>query len=148
MAHMRKISMVRVEVLVNSTLYLSSVTYLFFVIIFIKINNVINKSRTLMWNHLFGIVSFVGMYCWGTAQRCHYCPYYRGTRGMKLDTGEILKGVSTQSPLLPIQIRISIRKKKKNLWSIGRDTDGYDYQQSLLENMTLYIAFDCRTNKN
>ena len=32
---------------------------------------------------------------------------------MKLDTGEILKGVSTQSPLLPIQIRISIRKKKK-----------------------------------
>lgn len=113
MAHMRKISMVRVEVLVNSTLYLSSVTYLFFVIIFIKLNNVINKSRTLMWNHLFGIVSFVGMYCWGTAQRCHYCAYYRGTRGMKLDTGEILKGVSTQSPLLPIQIRISIRKKKK-----------------------------------
>ena len=105
--------MVRVEVLVNSTLYLPSVTYLFFVIIFIKINNVINKSRTLMWNHLFGVVSLVGMYHWGTAQRCHSCPYYRGTSGMKLDTGEILKGFSTQSPLLPIQIRISIRKKKK-----------------------------------
>ena len=55
--------MVRVEVLVNSALYSSSVTYLFFVIIFIKINNVVNKSRTLTWSHLFGIVSFMGMYC-------------------------------------------------------------------------------------
>ena len=34
---------------------------------------------------------------------------------MKLDTREILKGFSTQSPLLPIQIKISIRKKKKQL---------------------------------
>lgn len=113
--------MVRVEVLVNSTLYLPSVTYLFFVIIFIKINNVINKSRTLMWNHLFGVVSLVGMYCWGTAQRCHSCPCYRGTSGMKLDTGEILKGVSTQSPLLPIQIRISIRKKKKKTYRASEE---------------------------
>lgn len=63
---------------------------------------------------------------------------------MKLDTGKS-EGVSTQSPLLPIQIRFQL---EKNLWSIRRDTDGYDYQQSRLENMTLYIAFDCRANKN
>ena len=31
---------------------------------------------------------------------------------MKLDTREILKGFRAQSPLLPIQIKISIRKKK------------------------------------
>lgn len=60
-AHMRKIKMVRVEVLVNITLYLSSATYLFFVIVFIKINNIINKSSTLASNRLFEIVSFVVM---------------------------------------------------------------------------------------
>lgn len=41
---------------------------------------------------------------------------------MKLDTGEILKGVSTQSPLLPIQIRISIRKKKKKTYGASEET--------------------------
>lgn len=47
--------MVRVEVLVHSALYLSSVTYSFFVTVFIKINNTINKSSTLASDHLFGI---------------------------------------------------------------------------------------------
>lgn len=87
--------MVRVEALVNSILYLSSVTHLSFVILFIKINNVINKS-TLASKRLFGTV-FLVRYCRGTAGRSRYTPYHRRARhqgltvvpeadGMKLDS--------------------------------------------------------------